>query len=134
MLSDGPIGSDQARRLEEARRAVEAYFGGEANREVVGRVLGADMEWTSLAAGETLFRQGEPSDSVYVVAGGRLRVFAETPGEPPRLLNEVGRGELIGEMGAITGEPRRCGRRATPSWCGCRRPASTGCSTRTPPR
>jgi predicted acylesterase/phospholipase RssA/CRP-like cAMP-binding protein len=103
----GDVGS-RSRRAAEALRAVEAFFrdGDERQRDEATRLLAEDLDWVSLSAGDALFRQGDPSDAVYVVVGGRLRVFDEPPGAPARLLNEVGRGEMIGEMGVITGEPR----------------------------
>jgi NTE family protein len=103
----GDVGS-RSRRAAEALRAVAAFFqdGAEHQRDEATRLFAEDLEWVSLSAGETLFRQGDPSDAVYVVVGGRLQVLDEPLGGPARLLNEVGRGELIGEMGVITGEPR----------------------------
>ena len=74
---------------------------------VEARTLGEierSVEWRSLRAGEVLFRQGDPGDAAYVVVAGRLRVVIRDPEE--RVLNEVGRGELIGEMALIEGVPR----------------------------
>jgi predicted acylesterase/phospholipase RssA/CRP-like cAMP-binding protein len=60
-----------------------------------------------LAGGETLFRQGEPGDSLYVVVSGRLGVLLELSGETgARTLAELGRGESVGEMALLAEEPR----------------------------
>jgi predicted acylesterase/phospholipase RssA/CRP-like cAMP-binding protein len=61
-------------------------------------------EWVSLPAGEELFRQGDPGDAAYVVVAGRLRVVTRDPDE--RVINEVGRGEMVGEMALLEGVPR----------------------------
>ena len=61
-------------------------------------------EWVSLPAGEVLFRQGDPGDAAYVVVAGRLRVVTRDPEE--RVINEGGRGEMVGEMALLEGGPR----------------------------
>lgn len=64
------------------------------------------LEWVSLRSGETLIRQGDPGDCLYVVISGRLRVVLEQDGEEMRALRAIVRGESIGEMALITGEKR----------------------------
>jgi predicted acylesterase/phospholipase RssA/CRP-like cAMP-binding protein len=59
-----------------------------------------------LAAGETLFRQGEPSDCLYIVSTGRLDISFDAEGQKSRSLYEAGRGQIVGEMGLLTGDPR----------------------------
>lgn len=54
-----------------------------------------------LHAGEALYREGEAPDYCYVVLSGRLRVSGQDS-----LIGHVGYGEVVGEAGAITGEPR----------------------------
>lgn len=58
-----------------------------------------------IRGGETLFEEGAVGDSVYIVATGRLRAFTGDT-ERPRILREIGRGENVGEMSLLTGEPR----------------------------
>ncbi|MBI5016729.1 MAG: cyclic nucleotide-binding domain-containing protein [Deltaproteobacteria bacterium] len=55
----------------------------------------------SLAMGETLFRQGEPGDSIFVVSSGSVRVSREG-----RVLAELGEGEFFGEAAFFSHEPR----------------------------
>jgi NTE family protein len=64
------------------------------------------VQWTEVAAGEALMRQGEPGDCAYLSVGGRLRVYMNDDDGSPRPVRELGRGELIGEMSLFTGEPR----------------------------
>ncbi len=64
-------------------------------------------EMFSLQSGETLFRQGDSSDSVYLVLTGKLSVQTqERTNTPSVLLNYIMPGELAGEIGAITGWTR----------------------------
>jgi predicted acylesterase/phospholipase RssA len=54
-----------------------------------------------------LFEEGEPSDSLYIVVSGRLRVFSRaTDDQSERLVADLGHGEIVGEMGLVCGEPR----------------------------
>ncbi|HEX4884903.1 MAG TPA: cyclic nucleotide-binding and patatin-like phospholipase domain-containing protein [Casimicrobiaceae bacterium] len=66
------------------------------------------LEWREIAGGETLFRQGDPGDDVYIVVNGRLRVSVDDDGPVPgrRVLEEVGRGQAVGEVSLLTGEAR----------------------------
>ena len=69
------------------------------------QALEAELEPMTLYSGEFLFRKGDASDSLYIVLSGRLRVLPEDPAHET-LPVELGRGETIGELGLITGEPR----------------------------
>jgi len=77
------------------------------------RMLDGEANWLRLAGGATLFEQGEPSDSMYVVVCGRLALSASRSGGPPEVIAHVGRGGFVGEMGLLTGEPRSATVRAT---------------------
>lgn len=58
-------------------------------------------------AGRVLMRQGEPSDVMYVIVKGAVRVERTHPDlKEPVLLGVLGRGEVVGEMGILDGEPR----------------------------
>ncbi|HZG65427.1 MAG TPA: cyclic nucleotide-binding and patatin-like phospholipase domain-containing protein [Herpetosiphonaceae bacterium] len=78
---------------------------GNLTREAVND-LRTEFQWQHLASGETLFRQDDPSDSLYIVVNGRLRVILEQPDGTRRTLNEISRGEVVGEVGLLIGEPR----------------------------
>ena len=65
------------------------------------RHLAALAELQELPSGLRLYAEDESPDHFYLVVGGRLRV---TRGDA--LLGYVGRGEPVGEMGVISGEPR----------------------------
>jgi CRP-like cAMP-binding protein len=59
-----------------------------------------------IARDEVLFRQGEASDSLYVIASGRLRVSASDRAGHEKVLAFLGAGEIVGEMGLL-GETTR---------------------------
>lgn len=65
----------------------------------------AALEWLSVPAGTVLMKEGDSPDHLYFVVSGRFRVSSERDGER-HFIADVGRGELIGEMGVLTGEPR----------------------------
>ena len=64
------------------------------------------LQWVEVAAGETLIEQGAVGDSAYLTISGRLRVYVAADGAAPRMVRELSRGEVIGEMSLYTGEPR----------------------------
>ena len=64
------------------------------------------LEINLLRSTETLVREGEESDALYIVINGRLRVTVTTEDGSQSALLELGRGETVGEAGLITGEKR----------------------------
>ena len=66
------------------------------------------VEWCHVHGGGILFRQGDDGDALYMVVSGRLRVILEPlDGKGKmRTLREVTRGETVGELALIVGEPR----------------------------
>lgn len=74
--------------------------------------LESEMKLRTVASGETLCRQGEPADSLFVVISGRLRIWLNRVGGGSLFLNEVGPGDSVGEMGVITASPRAADVRA----------------------
>ena len=64
------------------------------------------LQWLELAGGETLMEQGAVGDSAYLCISGRLRVYVRDETGGQRMVREMARGEVIGEMSLYTGEPR----------------------------
>ena len=57
--------------------------------------------------GETLVRQGEAGDSLFMIKSGRVRVEVKREGAPAALaVDTLGPDEFFGEMSLLTGEPR----------------------------
>ena len=73
--------------------------------EMALREAEAAVEWMSVPAGTVLIREGDSPDYLYFIVSGRLRVTA-TIGSALRVITDVGRGEIQGEMGVLTGEVR----------------------------
>jgi CRP-like cAMP-binding protein/rhodanese-related sulfurtransferase len=59
-----------------------------------------------LPAHTTVFREGDPGDSLYIISSGRVRIFRRTDNEVEIDLSFAGSGEAFGEMALLTGEPR----------------------------
>ncbi len=58
-------------------------------------------------AGETLVRQGDTGDSMYVIKSGSVRVMVSAGASGDRkLVAKLGAGQFFGEMSLLTGEPR----------------------------
>jgi NTE family protein len=72
--------------------------------------LAADAPRRRLAAGEWLFRAGEPASSLFAVLSGRLEVVADDP--EPVVVRDVGRGAAVGELALLTGQARSASVRA----------------------
>jgi predicted acylesterase/phospholipase RssA/CRP-like cAMP-binding protein len=70
------------------------------------RQLRESLEPVSIPGGSVLIREGDPPDSLYLVAAGRLRVVSIDAAGEERHLAEIGRGDLVGEMALITNRPR----------------------------
>jgi len=64
------------------------------------------LQWIELTGGEVLMEQGEAGDSAYLCISGRLRVYVRADDGSQRMVREMSRGEVIGEMSLYTGEPR----------------------------
>src|SRR4051794_3851492 len=59
-----------------------------------------------MAADQVLFVGGEPSDHLYVVRSGLLRVLTTSPHGEQLILSTVGAGEVIGELSLLDRQPR----------------------------
>lgn len=69
------------------------------------RAVASQLEPVDLPAGALVFEEGDPGDALYLVVRGRLRVF-HPDGEHPLTLNEIGPGEVVGELAVISDRPR----------------------------
>ncbi|OSC41379.1 MFS transporter [Mycobacterium decipiens] len=64
-----------------------------------------DAQLVELQAGSYLFHAGDASDALYVVRSGRLLVLAGN-GEKEDVVAELGRGQVVGELGVLLNAPR----------------------------
>jgi CRP-like cAMP-binding protein len=74
--------------------------------EVLGAVL-AQGQLEEYGPGETVVRQGDPGDRLYVVKSGILEVLSLSSDSPePVPIAYLGTGEVLGELALLTGSPR----------------------------
>jgi len=57
-------------------------------------------------AGEVVFRAGDPSDKVYVIASGRVAIIGGASTRESDIVAMLGANECFGEMGAFDNKPR----------------------------
>ena len=93
----------QQAQLDQALRVGRLFEGLD---EPVQRALRAELELVLVRGGEALVRQGDPSDALYVVIQGRLRVVLERADGQAGTLHELRRGQSVGEIGILTGGTR----------------------------
>ena len=74
--------------------------------------LAGSLEVVNILGGETVIREGEPGDCLYIVLSGRLRVSLRHPDGRDEVVGEVARGESVGEMAVLTGGVRTASVRA----------------------
>ena len=74
--------------------------------------LQTDLEPVHLPGGALLFAAGAAGDSMYVVLSGRLRVSIERDDGSKETVRELARGDTVGELALLTGEPRSAAVRA----------------------
>ncbi len=65
----------------------------------------AEKFGVSLSRGTTVFREGDPGGSVYVIRTGKVRVLKNSAGRQ-RVVITLGPGDFFGEMAVVTGRPR----------------------------
>ncbi|KAF9428692.1 phosphatidylcholine and lysophosphatidylcholine phospholipase [Podila epigama] len=63
------------------------------------------MEWMQVSASQVLHRQGDDSDSIYIVLNGRLRTIMENDPSKIEILGEFSQGESVGELEVLMGTP-----------------------------
>ena len=110
-LTDNPEATDavsaEARaRIDRSQVAtMVAELVGDAEPGLVQDVLD-QVVWRHLAAGELLFEQGDTADACYFVVAGRLLVSGRGSDGVSVALAELGRGEVVGELGLLDRAPR----------------------------
>uniref|UniRef100_A0A673JVK5 lysophospholipase n=1 Tax=Sinocyclocheilus rhinocerous TaxID=307959 RepID=A0A673JVK5_9TELE len=60
------------------------------------------LDWMALEAGRAVYRQGDKSDSTFIVLSGRLRSVIMKDDGKKELAGEYGRGDLIGVVEALS--------------------------------
>lgn len=70
------------------------------------RDIESHIEWVHLHGNQFLFKHGDDAENIYILVSGHLRAVVEDKEGNEKVLNEIERGEIIGEIALITGEPR----------------------------
>ncbi len=70
------------------------------------RDMAGSVEWIRVEKGQTLFRQGDPADALYVVREGTLHATVNDERCGPTLVGEMGPGSLVGEIALLMGGRR----------------------------
>ena len=69
------------------------------------------LDHRRVAAGEFLFKEGEPGDEAFIVQSGQLEISRETD-HGPAVIAILGRGEIVGEMAVIDSQARAASAKA----------------------
>jgi hypothetical protein len=65
-----------------------------------------NVDWVTLERGEVLFRQGETADSAYVLVSGRIQVSITDEKGISRVVGQIAKGDVAGEIALITEQDR----------------------------
>lgn len=60
----------------------------------------------SFSPGEIIVTEGEPGDSLFVLAGGRVRVYVRDERSRNQMVRALDEGAFFGEISLVTGQPR----------------------------
>jgi len=99
----------QEERLERAHvlplelREIDLFKG---RKEETLSALEGCMAQRSFKAGETIFTRGQPGDELFLIRRGAVRIVLPLQGRQSHHLATFGRGDFIGEMSFLDGEPR----------------------------
>lgn len=74
--------------------------------EAVLQKIATQTEVRTLQKGDVLIRQGEPSESLFIIRTGWVKVVTEGAGGQEVTLNQVGPAQVIGEMSLVDRQPR----------------------------
>ena len=69
-------------------------------------LIGEAMQLRTVPRGEVVIREGAAAEGVYLIVSGRLQIEVSKDDGARVAINEVGRGELIGETALLTDQPR----------------------------
>lgn len=93
----------EPRRIKELISSVSLFQG--VGTKLISE-LEQQMEWIFLPGGETLMRQGDKADGMYVVVNGSLVYEVRNDLGQVVSTGTFSKGDIIGEMALLTGEPR----------------------------
>src|SRR5450755_2842331 len=83
------------------RHSLFGPLGDDVLAELVGSLKSVQME-----KGELLLRADEPADHLYLIRNGRVRITSKVEGAQDKPIAYLGRGDAVGELALLTGEPQ----------------------------
>jgi NTE family protein len=72
----------------------------------VFQALVAQFKILNLKSGDIVFTQGDPSHSLFILVSGKLVAIIATVDAKPKIVGHISPIEAVGEMGALSGDPR----------------------------
>lgn len=98
------IQNRELKRRLQAINAIELFacLSDDEKQQLAGQLVNAPF-----ARGDILTRQGAIAHWLYIVANGEVEAWWQPPDGPRRLLEKRGPGSVFGEIGLMTGAPRR---------------------------
>src|SRR5579864_9306356 len=69
--------------------------------------LASRLQVKTYAKGETLYSEGDPADSVWVLAKGRIQIFKYSSEGRPLAIESIAPGELFGTLCRMGGDGRQ---------------------------
>ena len=83
----------------------QSQLGFDLNDEQIELVSEA-VEWVECKSGHVVFQQGEPGDSLLLVAQGRVKITVDPANGDEKFIDYLSVGEHFGEMAILTGRER----------------------------
>ncbi|CAG1021782.1 CRP-like cAMP-activated global transcriptional regulator [Patescibacteria group bacterium] len=93
----------QAKEKTDALRQIELFHA--LNEEEINEIAD-QLVFTPFVQGDVIMRQGEVADWLYIIIKGTIEVLLEMPDGASRYLDTIQDGNILGEMGLMTGNPR----------------------------
>src|ERR1041385_3277307 len=83
------------------RNSLLGTLGGDVLAELISALKLVQME-----KGDIVLRADEPGDSLFLIRNGRVRIASKGEGSPEKAIAYLGRGDAVGELALLTGEPQ----------------------------
>jgi CRP-like cAMP-binding protein/Flp pilus assembly protein TadD len=82
----------------------EGAFSSLTQDELADVIQGLGLQ--TFEPGDVIVSQGEPGDSMFVIASGAVKIFQKAPGGKSSKLAELYEGDFFGELALLSGKPR----------------------------
>jgi len=100
-----PSSSERLERVNEANAAARVSFFSKLSQADIEQLTGI-LKARKYAPNSAVFFQGDPSDSLYIVLKGSVKVTQASEDGHEKILDILGAGEIFGELAMLDGHPR----------------------------